>query len=461
MMLRVGLVVCLVAVCAGGCSIRRPGNQTVLTVAVRGGPADVQAAEDLRASFEREHPRIKVRLEHIPDKQYYAKLLTMLAGNSGPDVFGLTNGTILPHVAKGTLLDVAPLMKRDGGLDKADFFPKALAAYRFGDKLYGMPNNFHAFALYYNKTLFDKAGVPYPNADWDWDDLLSAARKLTRDNDGDGRIDQYGIVFDSWLGAVAPWIWQNGGSIFDNESDPKRCTLDSPECVEALQFLADLKLKYKVAPGASETAEQGVVEMFYAGRAAMYPYLYVAGRMRQYAKGFEWDCAPLPRGRTGIRASWAGSGCYCINRRTRVPEAAWEYVKHATGPRGMRLDAKNGIAIPARRSVAYSEAFMQPQSPPANKQVFLDAFGYARLNPSMIRVLDFLTVFQEQTDRLFLGDADARTVAGEITRRVNEELGAAGRGEGKPSALLLPRPLRERVGVGLPFSLSPCGRGLG
>jgi len=422
MMLRVAIVLCVVVVCIGGCSIRRPGNRTVLTVAVRGGPADVQAAEHIRRSFEREHQDVKVRLEHIPDKQYYAKLLTMLAGNSAPDVFGLTNGTILPHVAKGTLLDVAPLLKRDGGLGKTDFFPTALEAYRFDGKLYGMPNNFHAFALYYNKTLFDKAGVPYPDGSWDWDDLLSAARKLTQDNDGDGRTDQYGIVFDTWLGAVAPWIWQNGGTIFDNELAPTRCTLNSPKCVEALQFLADLKLRYRVAPGASETAEQGVVEMFYAGRVAMYPYLYVAGRMREYAKGFEWDCAPLPTGRTGIRASWAGSGCYSINRRTKVPRAAWEYVKHATGPRGMRLDARNGIAIPARRSIAYSAAFMQPQSPPANKQVFLDALEYARLNPNLIDVLDFLTVFQEQIDRLMLGDASAETVAGDITRRVNREL---------------------------------------
>ncbi len=298
--------------------MRRPGDETVVTLAVRGGPADVKAAEDIRRAFEREHPGVKIRLEHIPDKQYYAKLLTELAGNSGPDVFGLTNGTILPHVAKGTLLDLAPLMKRDGGLDKTDFFPKALDAYRFGDKLYGMPINFHAFALYYNKTLFDKAHVAYPNGSWDWNDMLAAAKKLTRDSDGDGRIDQYGIVFDSWLGAVAPWIWQNGGTIFDKEKAPTRCTLNSRKCVEALQFLADLKLKYHVAPSASETAEQGVVEMFYSGRVAMYPYLYVAGRMRMYAKGFEWDCAPLPKGRTGsgrrgpaagVTASTGGRRC--------------------------------------------------------------------------------------------------------------------------------------------------------
>lgn len=422
MRLLVGILVMAAIVACAGCSVRRPSSRTTLTVAIRGGPADVQAAEDVRRAFEREHPHIRVKFEHIPDRQYYTKLLTMMASKSAPDVFGLTNGTILPHVAKGTLLDLAPLMKRDGGVDEGDFFPTALEAYRFGDKLYGMPINFHAFALYYNKTLFDEAGVAYPDANWDWDDLLSAARKLTRDRDGDGRIDQYGIVFDGWLGAVAPWIWQNGGRIFDDERDPTRCTLDEPRCVEALQFLADLKLRHRVAPGASETAEQGVVEMFYAGRAAMYPYLYVAGRMREYVKWFEWDCAPLPKGRSGRRASWAGSGCYCINRGTRMPREAWEYVKFATSPRGMRVEARNGIAIPARRSVAYSEVFMQPGQPPANKQVFLDALEYARLNPSMIRVLDFLSIFQEQTDRLFLGEADARAVGRAVSHRTNEAL---------------------------------------
>ncbi len=88
----------------------------------------------------------------------------------------------------------------------------------------------------------------------------------------------------------------------------------------------------------------------------------------------------------------------------------------------MRVDARNAIAIPARRSVAYSEAFMQPRLPPANKQVFLDALDYARLNPDLTHALDFLTVFQEHIDRLFLGDEDAKTVADEITQRTNDEL---------------------------------------
>lgn len=392
-------------------------------VAIRGGPADVKAAEDLKQAFERSHPGIHVKLEHIPDKQYYAKLLAMMAGNSAPDVFGLTSGTILPHVEKHTVLDLDPFVKDDPSLQMSDFFPKALESCRFGGRLYGMPMNFHAFALYYNKDLFDQAHVTYPDSTWDWSRLLTTARRLTKDTNGDGRTDQYGIVFDSWLGAVAPWIWQSGGDIFDNPVNPKRCTLTSEASLRALQFLTDLKLKEHVAPGASETTEQGVVELFYAGRAAMYPYLYVAGRMREYATGFEWDCAPLPKGPAGLRASWAGTGCYCINRKTRVPRDAWEFVKFATSKEGMKLDARNGIAIPARRSVAYSTAFLQPDKAPAHKKVFFEALGYARLNPNLMEIPEFLTVFQDNMDRAFLGEASAQDAALTIAKWADRELG--------------------------------------
>lgn len=417
--------VCLISAAAmylAGCSVSRPSQSRVVVVAIRGGSADVRSAEGMRAAFEQAHPQIRIRLEHIPDKQYYAKLLTMLAGDSGPDVFGLTNGTIAPHVAKGTLLDLTPLTKSDPAFDLDDFFPQALNAYRFEGKLYGMPINFHAFALYYNKDLFDKMRVPYPSAEWDWDRLLKTALALTRDSDGDGRTDQYGIVFDSWLGAVAPWIWQNGGDIFDDPSRPTRCVLDSDRSVAAMQFLVDLKLRYGVAPGASETAEQGVVEMFYSGKVGMYPYLYIAGRMREYARGFEWDCAPLPKGPTGIRATWAGSGCYCINRKSQVADEAWEFVKFATGKQGMKIEARNAIAIPARRSVANSPAFLQPGEPPESKRVFFDAFSYARMNPDLLRAPTFLTVFQEEMDRALIGECDVRASAKRIVYRAELEL---------------------------------------
>jgi multiple sugar transport system substrate-binding protein len=105
--------------------------------------------------------------------------------------------------------------------------------------------------VYYNKNLFDQAGVAYPQAGWSWDDFLKAAQALTKDTNGDGATDQYGVGTELEAIRLAPFVWQNGGEIVDDPAKPTRLALDTPAATEAFQWFVDLQVKHHVAPDAT------------------------------------------------------------------------------------------------------------------------------------------------------------------------------------------------------------------
>src|SRR5690606_34937624 len=112
--------------------------------------------------------------------------------------------------------------------------------------------------LWYNKDIFDKAGVPYPPSnpgEWTWEEFVETARALTVDRNGrrpgdpgfdPNRIQTYGVAFGTWWAPVLPFVWSNGGDWFDETG--RQVLIDQPESVEALQNLADLIYKHRVAP---------------------------------------------------------------------------------------------------------------------------------------------------------------------------------------------------------------------
>ena len=115
-----------------------------------------------------------------------------------------------------------------------------------------LPQNLSSLVVYYNRDLFDAAGVPYPEAGWTWADFLAAAKALTKDIDGDGLTDQHGLGVENSLIRFTPFIWQAGGELVDDVDHPTRLTIDTPQAREAIQFFIDLSLVHKVVPTEAE-----------------------------------------------------------------------------------------------------------------------------------------------------------------------------------------------------------------
>jgi multiple sugar transport system substrate-binding protein len=367
--------------------------------------------------FERTHPNIKIRLNcSLGDTGYDAKLLTLIAGKLAPDVVHITQSNFPFYAVKGVLLDLGPLIEKDSEFNINDYFEPVTDGLRFRGKLLGLPSDFSTIALLYNKRLFDEAGVPYPDESWDWDDFLSAAKKLTRDTDGDGLVDQFGFVNIESYNRWPAWVWMNGGDIFS--PDMKRCAMDDPKSIGGLKFYIDLSVKHHVAPTSAQTIGD-FQELFLTERAGMIAdsrYAY-----KRFAKGvpFAWDVAPMPKGKQRVTTFiWGGN---CILKSTKHPRESWEFLKFLSGYEGAVLNVKAGNAFPAYKKVAVSDMVLKsPISPPSDR-VFLDAISYGRQAPFPAQYSEFNQAMAKLDDA-WLGLKSTEAVCKQFAKDVDDAI---------------------------------------
>src|SRR5690606_35655739 len=243
-----------------GCSKDSSGDddgKIVLSFMGHGNPDEKKIFESVIKSLEETYDNVKVNYTSVPPGEYAQRLSTLIASGKHPDVYYAAGPAFARFVAADQLLNLQPYLDSTHIFDPDNVWEQALNRYRFngntvgeGD-LYGLPKDVGPWALAYNKNLFDEADVDYPPADltnWTWNELIETAKKLTKDTNGDGRTDQYGIAGFPLENAV----WANGADYVDYETGEIK--IDSPEFIEAMQFVVDLNHKHGVSP--SQEAEQ-------------------------------------------------------------------------------------------------------------------------------------------------------------------------------------------------------------
>jgi len=272
--------------------------------------------------------------------------------------------------------------------------------------------------LFYNKDLFDAAGVSYPDDTWTWDDYLAAARKLTV-NDPDPEKRRVGTVIDFWGARVYPWIWAAGGEILSQ--DGKRCLLDSPESREALQFLVDLRHKWKVCPPTTMADRRQNIAMFVNGQVGMFQTGAWDIQQMKEAKALRWDIAPLPKRKR--HATLLGMENYAIAAGTKHPQEAWQLFAFLLGKQSQERMGRDMEKQPSRQSVANGPYLDQDVG--YDRRVFVHALSYARQAPNIPewdRVSHFI---QEQLDLMWIGQVSvtdgARRAAQQVTQALQEE----------------------------------------
>ncbi|HEX2032665.1 MAG TPA: extracellular solute-binding protein, partial [Chloroflexota bacterium] len=292
-------------------------------------------------------------------------------------------------------------------------------------KQYAYPLDFPNQALYYNVELFEQAGVAPPPGNWaddgwTFDRFLDTARRLTRET---GAGTQWAYLtahtsFRNW------WVWvaANGGELLDK--DGKTCLLNEPPAVEGLQFLQDLVFKHRVMPDPQGYAQAGAnLNGFFNGRGAMSTLPPWLGQVRRDMKQ-RWDVAPHPRGsHARARKACAGGGTGLALASTAVGaqhvNEAWELLKFASQKPQVEVFTRiNGI-VPPLKSVANSPVFADPAQPPKSIKVFTDGAQYLRPDPSVVRWNDITRAINEELGALWSNQANARTVAEAIKRKVD------------------------------------------
>lgn len=407
------IVMAVVAGCGG-----RDSSVTTLRFTSWGNDVEEANLRALVAEFERRHPKIKVELEIVPWARMFDKLMISSAGGRPPDVTRISSEWFPPIAAKGLLEPLDGYVKRDD-YDLDDFYPEAIDAWgKYDGVLYEIPTDIDVYALYYNKTMFDKYKVPYPDWSWDWKKYIEVARKFTKDLNGDGRLDQWGCSPDQWWES---YVYANGGTILSKDNN--RCTLNQPKAYEALQFMTDIVNKYKVAPAPEDLQSLGTSKLFTSGKIAMVVSGSWAAELiyKNEIRDFEYDVAPLPAGPAG-RATFFGGAAYAVLSRSKHKEEAWELVKWMTGKEYQESAAIRSQIIPSRISVAEGAAYLKLDKPPKNRKAFLDMIKYGRRIPAVSCAPEMYSIILSELDKVKLGQESAKDACENVTPKVDQLL---------------------------------------
>ncbi|MEU0569702.1 sugar ABC transporter substrate-binding protein [Nonomuraea sp. NPDC005983] len=353
----------LVAGLAGCSSSGESSDGTVTITWGHWGTADMwgPTATKLAQAFEKSHPKIKVKIEFTPNKEYWTKLQTAAASGSAPDVFWMNGPRIGVYASQGALMPLSDQIAKDK-LDMSKY-PKALVdLYQLDGKQYGIPKDYDTIGLFYNKDLFDKAKVKYPTADWTWDDVRKAADKLT-----DASSGVWSIGAPAWNQThYYDTMVQAGGYIISD--DKKKSGFDDPASLQGLQFWKDF-LDKKQSPTQQQMTDTDPSVLFQNGKLAMFYDGSYDAVMYQNSKGLNWDVAPMPKGPKS-NASIIHGLANVIYAKTKHPQEAWEFEKFLSSEEGNRIQAESGAVIPAYEGLADAWAKSMPGK---NLQIFLDA----------------------------------------------------------------------------------------
>ncbi|MBM7837106.1 multiple sugar transport system substrate-binding protein [Alkalihalobacillus xiaoxiensis] len=320
------------------------------------------------AAFKEKHPDVEVNVTYSPFSQYWTTLRTSIGGGAGPDLFWMNAVNFYQYAEPGLIKNLEPFLESDPDFEKSDYYESMIELYSFEDDLYGAPYFVDAIGLYYNKEIFDQAGVAYPDETWTWADIERVGEELT--NPEEGIYGYLAPVVHNQSGYYN-YIHQAGGEIVSE--DQLRSGFHTDAAKEAFSFIERL-IDKGISPGIKSQIQNDNNQLFMSNQLAMMPAISVMGVTYYEELGDKVDVAPLPSHKE--EASILHGISWAMNQEVDDPDLAWELMKELTSAQGNEIIAETGFSTPAARSAA---DLWLDSLPGMNLQVFIDAqeFGAA------------------------------------------------------------------------------------
>ncbi len=324
-----------------------------------------ETLQKMYEAFHEEYPNITVEIETIGFDDYFTQMQTRVAGGTAPDCYELNIENFAAYASRGVLAEIT-------GVDLSGIDETALNAFNVDGKQYGLPGNFSNVVLFYNKDLFDQAGIDYPTADWTQEDVQAAAEAIRALGE-----DIYGyyqpITYNEFYKVAA----QYGGSLLNE--DRTAFTINSPENLEAAQMMVDRVLVSNVQPTDVQMGGMGDWDLFMSGRLGMMPTGIWA--FNTFAEGcdFEWDVVVEP-GADQKATAFFSNACV-INAESEHKEAAATWITWLTSSEAaaaLRIEA--GWDLPAVNDEEVLAPYLNI-TPPQNRQAVFDSLDYLILPP--------------------------------------------------------------------------------
>jgi multiple sugar transport system substrate-binding protein len=335
---------------------------TVTYFTFSAAPDHLEDLDAMIAAFEAANPDITVKVETAPFDQYFTKLQTLIAGSTAPDVFELNYENFVSYASKGVLMDLTPMADASPEVVER-YYPLAYQAFSLDGKQYGLPESFSNVVLFYNKELFDAAGVDYPAPEWTWQDELAAAQKLTNAEAG-----VWGEFSPIQFWEFYKTVTQNGCSVLSE--DRTQVTINEPGCVEALTWMIDKINTHKISPTDAEMAGISDGDMFKQGNLAM--LRTGIWMFSSFADApFTWDIALEP-GNTQKAHHFFSNGV-AVSSTTPNAEAAWKWAEFLTSsPEAAQIRVAASWELPALTDQALFDEWLAIE-PPASREVVFEA----------------------------------------------------------------------------------------
>lgn len=280
--------------------------------------------EDAIRIFEKQNPGIQVDyVSGVLKADYTEWLSEQILSEEAPDLFFVLAEDFNDLAEIGALKDITSLIEKDKTFNSDDFYS---SAYQYGqyDKIqYSLPYECVPKLMFVNKSILDKEGIAIPNEEWTWEDFYDIRKAVTKDTDGNGVVDQFGVVGYTWREAFE----SNGVKLFNRRGT--ECRLTGSNVEDALVFLekiSELESEYDVTTHDFDLGNVVFQPMPFSEYRAYKPYPL---SIKKYS-GFEWECVPMPKGPAGDNISTLDTLLLAMNANTKNTEYAWEFMKMLT-----------------------------------------------------------------------------------------------------------------------------------
>jgi multiple sugar transport system substrate-binding protein len=331
----------------------------------------VPAMQEVISAFRAEHPDIDVTIQLTPWATYWTKLQTSIVGGGAADVFWMNAPNIAKFARYATLLPLTDRLARDG-ITLTEHPPHLVELYRRDGEQYGVPKDYDTISLFYNRELFDRAGIGYPDESWTWQHVLDASAEIRDPRAG---VFGFSAALDRQRN-LYPAIFQNGGQVLRGT----RSGFDDEATIGGLRFLTDA-IDRNLAPNAMAEADTRAREQFQGGKVAMYNGLpndsnatYKDPEVRART-----GVAVLPRG--AQRGTVIHGLANVINARTPYPDASYEFVKFMAGRTTGEIQGRSGTILPSFSGT--QQAFLEAK-PEFRMQSFIDQVPVATAYPASV-----------------------------------------------------------------------------
>lgn len=356
--------------------------------------------------FESKNPDIKIDLQITGFEDYFTKLATVIGGGNAPDVFEMNMENFLAYMLRGACADLTGLV------DTANYSEGTLAAVSSDGKLYAVPMSFSTCLLFYNKDLFDQAGVEYPNDSWTWADIQAAAEKIKALGE-----DIWGIYQPITYNEFYKSVKGNGGSLLT--PDYSAFTLNSAENVEVLDaMIKRVRGEERVMPTTEDMAGRGDWDLFQEGKLGMCITGIWAFPTFTEKCPFGWDVVVEPGFET--KSTFFFANVNCVSPSSDKKEAAAKFIDAMGSDPDivqLRLDASWELPTIADQSklTQYLEV-----TPPANRKAVFDSMDFAAAPPALLEQGAVSEIINNVLSTLEMDDLSAQEALDEIQAQLED-----------------------------------------